>query len=117
MPGAPRSCGYAVESCRFDAGECHVVPPAMDLTARGRAPGAEEQLDQLPGGGGVFRGLVVAPAPGEPGEAHGQSGVVLDLAPGGGVVRGQSQLGAEDFEHQAWLEPDVRLLARVDPGG
>ena len=89
----------------------------MARLAGGRAAGGEEQLGQLPGGGAVFGGLVVAPATGEPGEAHGQPGVVLDLAPGGGVVRGQGQLGAEDLEDQAGLEPDVRLLARVDPGG
>src|ERR1700735_5927071 len=98
------------------------MPRRAPLTACGQrvpggpAPGGEEQLDQLPGGGPVLRGLVVAPPPGEAGEAHGQPGVIIDLAPGGGVVRGKGQLGAEDFEDQAGLEPDVWLLARVDPG-
>src|SRR5580658_9759330 len=92
--------------------------PALPLLAAdGSVPGGAEQLDQFPGGSPILRGLVVAPPPGEPGEAHGQPGVVLDLAPGGGVVRGQGQLGAEDLEDQTRLEPDVRLLACVDPGG
>src|SRR5689334_25204665 len=87
------------------------------LAAGGRALGGAEQLGQLAGGGGVFWRFVVAPASGKPREAHGQPGVVADLSPGGGVVRRQGQFGAEDFEHQAGLEPDIRFLARVDPGG
>src|SRR5262245_45504200 len=45
------------------------------------------EADQLPGGGGVLRGLVVAPPPGETREPHGQPGVVLDLPPAGAVGR------------------------------
>ena len=84
--------------------------------ARRRPPGAGEKLDQLVSAGGVLGGLVVAPASGEPGEAHGQARVGLDPAPGGGVVRGQGELGGQDLKDQPRLEPDVRLLPRVDPG-
>ena len=73
--------------------------------------------DQFVSGGGVLGALVVAPPASEPGEPHRQPGVFLDLPPGGGVGRGEGQLGAENLKDQARFEPHVGLLARVDPGG
>src|SRR5260370_22411909 len=74
------------------------------LTARGCSPGSAVQVDQLLSGGGVFRSLVVAPSPGEPGEAHGQASVLLDLPPGGGVVRRQGELGGQELQPWPGLE-------------
>src|SRR4029450_11523555 len=67
-------------------------------------------------GGGVGRGLVVAPAAGEAGEPQGQAGVLLEPAPGGGVGGGQGQLGGQDLDHQGGLEPDVGVAEGDDPG-
>ena len=109
--------GGALVRSRGDPGAERAECDSSLAAARGRVPGGDEQLGQLARGGGVLRGFVVAPASGEPREAHGESGIVSDLAPGGGVVRGQGQLGAQDFQDKTRLEPDVRLLASVDPGG
>jgi len=46
------------------------------------------QADEFFGGGGIFRGLVISPAPGEPGEPQCEPGILFDLSPGGGVVGG-----------------------------
>jgi len=74
------------------------------------------EVDQFGGGCGVLGALVVTPSAGEPREPHRQPGVFLDLPPAGAVGGGQGQLGAEDLQHEAGLEPHIGLLACVDPG-
>jgi hypothetical protein len=66
----------------------------------GGPPGGAEHRHGLLDGGGVGGGLVVTPAAGEPGEPQRQAGVLLEQAPGGGVVRRQGQLGGEHLHHQ-----------------
>src|SRR5262245_44564381 len=65
--------------------------------ARVRSLCGAVEVDQLAGGGGVLRGLVVAPPAGEAGEPHREPGVFLDQSPAGAVGRRQGQLGAEDL--------------------
>src|ERR1039457_3841485 len=89
--------------------------------ARGFSLGGAVEAGQVAGGGGVLRGFVVAPSPGEPGEPHRQPGLLLDLPPAGGVVRREGQLSAEDLQHEPGLEPhrseERRVGKSVDLGG
>src|SRR4029453_5035159 len=96
-------------------GRCAGGQGARSRPGRG-GPGGAVQVEDLLDGGGVLGGLVVAPAAGEAGEPQGQAGVGLEHPPGGGVDGGQGQLGPEDLDHQAGLEPDVGDHAGVDPG-
>ena len=92
---APRLCALwssAAAGCLSP--ESPLMAPALAPVARrsglasGRQPArGPVEVDQLVGGGGVRRGLVLPEAPGEPGEAHRQAAVGLDLPPPGGVVR------------------------------
>src|SRR6266508_5483267 len=89
------------------------VPAAADKGglprsgAGGCPPGRAVQVEDLLDGGGVLGGLVVAPAAGEPREPQRQAGVLLELAPAGGMGRRKGQLGGEHLHHQAGLEPHI----------
>src|SRR6266516_6572650 len=96
-PGCQNHFGRAEGAAPLGAGTTAGAGPAdQPSAARGCSLCGAVEAYQFLGGGGVLRGLVVAPAPGETREPHRQPGVVLDLSPAGAVGGRQGQLRAED---------------------
>ena len=91
-------------------------PPCLGLAACGCQPRGAVQVGQFLGGGGVIGALSSRHRSVNRGKRMARLASGLICHPGGGVVRGQGELGGQDLQHQTGLEPHVGFLAAVDPG-